>query len=274
MEKLFQNEIEFKNAFSSEEQCLSYLYDLRWPGGYQCPRCQGNRAWQIRRYKYKCQNCGYQTSVTAGTLFQDTHKPLPLWFRAIWYVASREENANALELQKIMGLGSYRTAWTWLHKLRQAMAPSLRKKLAGDIEAGVAYVGSIDVFIIASVQNSQVADIRIQLCPEKEKSAYFQAFLNATVSDGSRVKVVKGFIQRGNRDAEYTLAAMAALKDWLAKTRWAGYSQENYLGYYLDEYCFKYNRQAEIRSGALCYELLYNAVHLTPVTYQEIIDAK
>lgn len=67
---------------------------------------------------------------------------------------------------------------------------------------------------------------------------------------------------------------MGALKDWLAKTRWAGYSQENYLGYYLDEYCFKYNRQAEIQSGALCYELLYNAVHLTPVTYQEIIDAK
>ena len=118
-----------------------------------------------------------------------------------------------------MGLGSYRTAWTWLHKLRQAMAPSLGNKLTGDVEAGVGYIGSIDVLIAVSIQNSQVSDIRLQLCTEKEKSASFQAFLDKAVSDSSCVKIVNGFVQQGNRDAEYTLAAMTALKNWLAKTR-------------------------------------------------------
>ena len=66
-----------------------------------------------------CATCGHQVSVTAGTIFQDTRTPLTLWFRAIWWVVSQKPGASALGLQRVLGLGSYRTAWTWLHKLRR-----------------------------------------------------------------------------------------------------------------------------------------------------------
>ena len=78
--------------------------------------------------------CGRQTSVTAGTIFQDTRKPLTTWFRAMWWVTSQKTGASALGLQRVLGLGSYQTAWTWLHKLRRAMVRPGRDRLAGAVE--------------------------------------------------------------------------------------------------------------------------------------------
>src|SRR5665648_79677 len=96
------NLTEFEKEFSTEDQCQEYLFKLRWKDGYHCPRCQCDKAWQVSGVKYKCHNCGYQTSVIAGTIFQDTHKPLALWFRAIWYVTSQKNGTSALNLQRIL----------------------------------------------------------------------------------------------------------------------------------------------------------------------------
>jgi hypothetical protein len=85
----------------------------------------------VRDGLYQCRSCRRQTSVTAGTIFQDTRKPLVMWFRAMWYVTSQKNGASALGLQRVLGLGSYETAWTWLHKLRRAMIRPDRDRLSG-----------------------------------------------------------------------------------------------------------------------------------------------
>src|SRR5574337_1758542 len=109
---------EFEALFSSEAACRDYLFQLRWPDGFRCPRCAHEKAWPVGRGLFECARCGYQTSVIAGTIFQDTHKSLTLWFRAIWWVTSQKSGASALGLQRVLGLGGYQTAWAWLHKLR------------------------------------------------------------------------------------------------------------------------------------------------------------
>src|SRR5713101_3131978 len=106
---------ELEARFGSEAACRQYLLKLRWPEGFVCPRCGERSAWTTARDLLVCAGCQYQASLTAGTIFQDTRKPLTLWFRAIWWVTAQKRGASALELQRILGLGSYVTAWTWLH---------------------------------------------------------------------------------------------------------------------------------------------------------------
>src|SRR5262245_60814455 len=112
---------EFEDRFSTEEACRAYLVQLRWPGGFRCPRCSHGEAWPVRTSWLECTRCHHQTSATAGTIFQDTRKPLRQWFRAVWYVTSQKNGASALGLQRILGIKSYVTAWSWLHRLRRAM---------------------------------------------------------------------------------------------------------------------------------------------------------
>ena len=103
---------EFEKRFSTEEGCRAYLVSLRWPEGFRCPQCKGAKAVLVRATLFQCCGCRRQTSATAGTVFQDTRKPLVMWFRAMWYVTSQKNGASALGLQRVLGLGSYETAWT------------------------------------------------------------------------------------------------------------------------------------------------------------------
>lgn len=135
---------ELEARFSSEEPCRAYLFQLRWPEGFRCPRCGGGKAWRFRSVRLECSDCGHQTSVTAGTIFQDTRKPLVQWFRAMWWVTSQKNGASALGLQRVLGLGSYKTAWTWLHKLRRAMVRPGRDRLTGRIEIDETFVGGLE----------------------------------------------------------------------------------------------------------------------------------
>src|SRR3984893_3321871 len=98
----------------------------------------------VRDGLYQCRNCRRQTSVTAGTIFQDTRKPLVMWFRAMWFVTSQKNGVSALGLQRVLGLGSYETAWTWLHKLRRAMVRPGRDPLNGIVEVDETYVGGAE----------------------------------------------------------------------------------------------------------------------------------
>jgi hypothetical protein len=76
--------VEFRDRFATEEACQAYVSALPWPNGFVCPECQANKSWAIQLGLYWCRSCGYQASVTAGTLFHDTRKPLRLWFEAMW----------------------------------------------------------------------------------------------------------------------------------------------------------------------------------------------
>src|SRR5258708_35287376 len=114
MERYPANMMDFMDLFPTEEACWEYLRLLRWPQGYGCLRCESQAHWQTARGLFQCRQCGYEASITRGTLFHDTHKPLRLWFAAIWYVVNQKNGVSALGLQKALGLGSYHTAWEWL----------------------------------------------------------------------------------------------------------------------------------------------------------------
>jgi len=135
--------MEFEQEFSSEKKCLEYLIKMRYADGvYTCPLCGSKKSWLVRKHTYECAECHHQESMLSGTLFQDTHKPLMLWFRAIWYITSQKNGTSALGLQRILGIGSYKTAWTWLHKLRRAMVRPGRDRLSGRVEVDEAYIGA------------------------------------------------------------------------------------------------------------------------------------
>ncbi len=138
-----RNLTELEANFATEEACRAYLGRLRWPTGFRCPRCASGKAWPVRDL-WECAGCGSQTSVTAGTIFQDTRTPLPVWFRAIWWVTTQKNGASALGLQRVLGLKSYETAWTWLHKLRRAMVRPGRDLLTGRVEVDECYVGGLE----------------------------------------------------------------------------------------------------------------------------------
>jgi len=123
--------LEMERRFATDDACRDYLLQLRWPTGFVCPRCASTSAWRATRGRFICRSCRHQTSVTAGTIFENTRKPLTLWFRAIWFVTSQKTGASAANIQQILGLGSYQTAWTWLHKLRRAMVRPGREKHSG-----------------------------------------------------------------------------------------------------------------------------------------------
>src|SRR5664280_2246248 len=135
---------ELESRFSSEQACREYLFRLRWPGGFRCSRCDDAKAWPLRSGLWQCARCGYQISVTAGTIFQDTRTPLTVWFRAMWWVTSQKNGVSALGLQRVLGLGSYQTAWAWLHKLRRAMVRPGRDRLSGKVEVDETYLGGLE----------------------------------------------------------------------------------------------------------------------------------
>lgn len=141
IEEYPRNLIVLEADFSTETACRDYLARLRRPDGFRCPRCGGAKAWPVRNVLFQCADCDWQTSVTAGTIFQDTRTLLPVWFRAMWWVTTQKYGASALGLQRVLGLKSYETAWAWLHKFRRAMVRPGRDLLTGRVEVDESYVG-------------------------------------------------------------------------------------------------------------------------------------
>lgn len=125
----------------TEAACLEYLTRLRWPDGFVCPQCGASVAWRTSRGLWCCQRCGVQTSVTAGTIFHRTRKPLLLWFRTMWHITTQKYGANALGLRRVVEPGCYETSWQWLHKLRRAMVRPGRDRLSGYVQVDETYVG-------------------------------------------------------------------------------------------------------------------------------------
>jgi transposase-like protein len=107
--------------FGTSEACRKRLEELRWPNGVKCPRCQSAKISRVRkRQQFDCNSCRYQFSVTAGTLFNDTHLPLPTWFAAVYLMCEARNGLSANQLKGILGV-SYKTAWYLCHRIRTAM---------------------------------------------------------------------------------------------------------------------------------------------------------
>jgi transposase-like protein len=235
----------------------------------------------------------------AGTIFQATHKPLTLWFRAIWWLTGQKNGASALTIQKIMGLGSYKTAWTWLQKLRRAMVSPERDNLYGIVEVDETYIGGQRpgkrgrgsegkslVLVAAELNDSNIGRIRLTRIKDASSDSLHDA-ISKTVNKGSIIRTDKwrgynnldsiGYIREIVRLSEevgedllpncHRVASL--LKRWLLGTHQGAVSQEH-LDYYLDEFTFRFNRRTSTHRGKLFYRLLQNAVRIETVTFDQL----
>ena len=298
MEDYPQDVLELEDRFSTEEACREYLFALRWPEGFVCPGCGQGKAWRVRQC-WECAQCGLQTSVTAGTILQDTRKPLRLWFRAMWYVTSQKSGVSALGLQRVLGLGSYQTAWTWLHKLRRAMVRPGRDRLTGAVEVDEIFVGGerpvkqwrqpgAKGIVVVAAEEDGTAIGRIRLCRVPDTtSASLCAAVEQSVEPGSvvhtdRLRSYMALAKRGyrhevvprwKRTEPHPLPRVhriaSLLKRWLLGTH-QGAVRLPHLDYYLDEFSFRFNRRTSRSRGKLFYRLVQQAVAIDPAPYQQI----
>jgi len=191
--------LEFEKRFSTEQSCYEYLFKLRWPEGFRCPKCNDPGGWLSSRGRVVCRNCRHQSTVTSGTIFEGTRKPLMLWFRAIWYVTCQKNGASAAGVQQVLGLKKYSTAWTWLHKLRRAMVDPDRSQLKGCVEVDETYVGGKEkgvdgrqtqtkslVVIAVEDNGTKMGRIRMASIPNATRK-HLHAFIEQTIETGSLV---------------------------------------------------------------------------------------
>jgi transposase-like protein len=124
----------------TQDECRAILEELRWPDGVKCPHCQSDKISRIRkRFQYDCDSCRYQFSVTAGTIFHDSHLPLPKWFAAVYLMCESKKGMSALQLKRTLHTG-YQTAWYLCHRIRAAMMETHPKKLRGTVEIDETYI--------------------------------------------------------------------------------------------------------------------------------------
>lgn len=298
--------MEFEQRFASEEACRSYLAALRWPDGFQCPYCRSQRAGPTGRDGLmQCVGCRRQTSVTVGTIFEGTRTPLRIWFRAMWWVTNQKHGMSALGLQRALGLGSYQTAWGWLHKLRRAMVRPGRDRLSGRVEVDETYVGGVEkgahgrateskAIVAIAVEEDGEGMGRIRLRRIADVSAKsLLGFVGETITPGSVVHTDgwRGYaglpavgykheatnIKRSEELAHELLPRVhriaALLKRWLLGTH-QNYVSLKHLDHYLDEYTFRFNRRTSGQRGQLFLRLAEQAVTIGPVPYRTLVGGK
>jgi len=297
------DQLEFEDRFATEAACLEYLERLRWPEGFVCPRCGHRSGWKTKRQQCLCSACLHPSSVTAGTIFQDTHKPLRLWFRAAWHVTGQKYGASALGLQRVLGLGSYLTAWSWLHKLRRAMVRPGRDRLSGTIEVDEVYVGGERsgkrgrgaegktlVLITAQADGSNIRRIRLQRIPDASGAVLVEAVGQAVEvgsqiltdgwsgyaqlkAQGYRHEIVRASAIVGENLLPRANRVASLLQRWLLGTH-QGAVSASHLEYYLDEFTFRFNRRRSRSRGKLFYRLLQQAVQVEPSPYKKMVGGR
>lgn len=287
--------------FPDDAACLDYLAGLRWPDGFVCPGCGGRQAWRTGAGLWMCTACQRRTSVTAGTIFHRTRTPLSTWFAAIWFLTSQKNGMSALGLQRVLGFGSYETAWAWMHKLRRAMVRPERDRLAGIVELDETMIGGVTpgshggygdkVPVMIAVERNETRRLgRVRLSvAQRPGTAELVDFATAVIEPGSTIRTDGARTLRRLADLgyhhEFTLGYAAAdkasvlpgvhlvaslLKRWLIGTLHFRV-EEQHLPYYLDEYTFRFNRRTAKSRGLLFYRLLEQAVATEPHPLKDLL---
>ena len=294
--------LDFERQFSTVEACRDYLAALRWPEGFCCPRCSAAVGWRMSRGLWLCRECRHQASVTAGTIFQDSHLPLTLWFRAMWYVTNQKNGTSALGMQRLLGLGSYKTAWALMHKLRRAMVRPGRDRLRGLVEVDEANWGWDEepqppqkaaykslIAVAAEADGAGIGRIRLRRIMTADRVT-LHAFVAEAVEPGSIVRTdglnayreLKGYqhdrqVQARQPEGQHLLPrvhrVISLLKRWLLGTH-QGAVEPAYLDYYLDEFTFRFNRRNSASRGKLFFRLVQQAVQIGPVPFDELANHK
>lgn len=298
-----KNQVEFDRRFCDEQSCLEYLFQLRWPAGFVCPRCGHTDFWRSARGLYVCCKCEHQQSVTAGTIFHGTRKPLMVWFKALWWFSTRKSGINAVCLQGLLGLGSYMTAWRWLQKLRSCTIFPDREKLSGNIEADEFYLGGeqggkcgrgaehkCKVAVAVERKGRKLGRVRMQVisrCSADE----LVGFAKANITKGSNITTDgwkgysglenAGYIHRKilkNQvdDKESVLPGVHLVVSLFKRVilgTFQGRFGEQYLQRLQDEYVFRFNRRTTKSVGKRFWRLMQQALASPPITNNDLVLA-
>lgn len=295
-----KNQIEFDRRFATEQHCIEYLFHLRWPTGFSCPECGHDHYWQSNRDLYICRRCEYQQSITAGTIFHGTRKPLTTWFRAMWWFVTRKSGVNAVNLQQLLGLGSYKTAWNWLQKLRSCTVCADRFPLSGIIEADEFYLGGeasgkrgrgaehkCAVAVAVERQGHKLGRLRLHVITSCSAGELIP-FVTNNVAAGSTIKTDgwkaynrladlgydhRQILQSKIEDKNSVLPGVhliASLVKRLILGTFQGRFEVKYLQRYLDEYVFRFNRRTTRTVGKRFWRVVQQAVASHPMTYQQV----
>lgn len=200
--------------FDTDAECRAYLEKLRWPNGVTCPRCQSDKISRIKARKvFDCDGCRYQFSVLAGTIFHDSHLPLPKWFLAIFLVTESKKGMSALQLKRLLKV-SYKTAWYLCHRIREAMRTENAAPLTGTIECDETYIGGKPRYrvgmgnyrmskqmVMAALQRG--GDIRIQTGVNSNKRT-LHPFINQHAPNPERIMTDEHPAYVGLADADTT----------------------------------------------------------------------
>jgi transposase-like protein len=300
---------EFLDWFGTEEACLAYLEGLRWPHGFVCPSCgSASQPYRSSRTRLMCRDCQHQSTVTAGTIFEKTRTPLRVWFAAAWYLTNQRQGVSALGLQRVLGLGSYQTAWAMLHRFRRAMVRPDRDRLKGQVEVDEAYLALTDrqepispvgrksstakaliVIAVETLETRGFGRIGLRRIPN-DSAACVIPFVQQAIEPGARVHTDGSAAYRSLGELGYdhqrtvmlgsdvpahvSMAGVhrvaSLVKRWILGTH-HGSVQPEHLDAYLDEFVFRFNRRTSGSSGMLFYRLLQQAVVTPPVTYGDVV---
>jgi transposase-like protein len=216
--------LEFLDRFNTDDACLAYLCQVRWPQGFVCPECATRLGWLTQRGTVYCSQCQRQTSPTAGTILHNSRTAIRKWFLAGWLFCTQKTGVSAKTLQRELQVG-YKTAWLMLHKLRQATVRAERSLLTGTVEVDETYVGGPEsgvmgrqlvdkalVVIAVELEGKKVGRVRLRQVPDAS-SVSLLGFLKDYLVPGSRVRTDDWNGYNGVQAAGYTHRVTAVQAD-------------------------------------------------------------
>jgi predicted RNA-binding Zn-ribbon protein involved in translation (DUF1610 family) len=295
---------EFEQLFGNEDTCAEHLAVTRWPDGFVCPGCGGTKAWRLesKPWTYECARCSRQTSVTAGTIMHHSKLPLTTWFWAAYVMATQPNGISALQLQRELSLGSYKTAWLLCTKLRRAMAAPGRNPLSGTVELDKTEItwrskndhaasgGASDdrkTLIVGAVeiQDLRLDRIRLSTMPD-DSAASLNAFVGSNLAPDAIAQTGGLVASSGGPGINHDPPVVGG--DGADKVRrrvhrifadltvW-GLSvyhglRRKHLQSYLDEFVFRFNRRRD-RQAAFPSLLRFAAAH-GPMTYDMLVSTR
>ncbi|MEI6806029.1 MAG: IS1595 family transposase [Myxococcaceae bacterium] len=285
-----KNYQELVQRLSTQEACLDYIASIRWPAGFVCPKCGCNEYWTSKQLQRICTKCKHQLRVLAGTLFQDTKLPLTLWFQMIWWFVGPKNGASALSLMQNFGIGSYRTSWMLLGKLRSCAVLPMRQALSGQVEVDEAFLGGKNnkevIAVAAEKRGKATGRIRLKHLQSRE-GPEIQDFISQTIVPGStiisdRFKSYPAIVKKGylhdpqkkpyfweevDGDDERLLPrvhrVISLLKRWYYGTYQGRVAKES-LQTYLDEFVFRFNRRTSGNRGLLFHRMVEATANAEP----------
>jgi transposase-like protein len=293
---------EFVTMFPDDKSCTDYLNKLRWNGNFICPKCGVySTPWQQTHKRLVCPHCRYQTTVTAGTIFDKTRTPLTTWLEAAWHVTTAKNGMSATTIERTLGI-SYRVAWTMLQRFRVAMVRSEREKLCGTVEVDETLVGGVDkggkrgrgsqksivVIAIELHKPKGFGRVRMRFIPDASAKSLADFICDVVqpsstiCTDGWRgynnlksldfnheVTIVSTSEDQAHVSMPGVHNVAALLKRWILGTHQGAFATYH-LQAYLEEYTFRFNRRLSKHRGLVFRRLLEQAVETSPVTEKNV----